>query len=116
LNDVRRRAQEQATASGSISQALTDSGIEVVHRDLAGLASIYFPRRLRRPHGLLALDGTESSLATLLPLAHHFLNHQLLRGYPYGPGGAVRYSSPREEVEACAWARAFTDRVEAMHG
>ncbi len=114
-DDLRSRAQAQATASGSLEQALIDSGITVIHRDLLGLASIYYPVRLRRPQGLLALDGTESTLATLLPLAHHFLNHRGQRWYAYGPGGAVRYSSPREEVEACAWARAFGEQVERMH-
>lgn len=95
-----------AQACGTPSQAIQDARIAVVRRELAGLAAIYYPTRLDRPHGLVALDGEDPQLLCLV-LAHHYLEHRSLPYYGYGPDGAAVYDSPREQREAMTWAREF---------
>lgn len=99
--------QAAAQASGTAKQAIQDAGIAVVHRELAGLAAIYYPSRLDRPHGLLALDTEEPHTLPLI-LAHHYLEHRSLPYYGYGPDSAAVYDSPREQREAFAWAVEFS--------
>lgn len=95
-----------AKASGNPKQAIQDARITVVHRELAGLIAIYYPPRLRRPHGRMDLDGEDDSVLALI-LAHHYLEHRSLPYYGYGPGGTAVYDAPREERAAREWAQEF---------
>lgn len=96
-----------ARASGTANQAILDAGIEVVHKDLAGLAAIYYPASLRRPRGLLHLNGEAPDVLPLV-LAHHYLEHRALPYYAYGPDGTAVYDAPREQREAYDWAMEFS--------
>lgn len=95
-----------ARASGNTDQAILDAGITVVRRELAGLAAIYYPARLERPHGLLALDTAEPHTLPLI-LAHHYLEHHALPCYGYRPDSTAVYDAPRDQREAVAWAEEF---------
>lgn len=95
-----------AQACGTPTQAIQDARIAVVRRDLAGLAAIYYPTRLDRPHGSVALDGEHPQVLCLV-LAHYYLEHRSLPYYGYRPDSAAVYDAPREQREALEWALEF---------